>query len=109
MSYATVEELAVRLRTRATSENTALLQSCLDAAAQEIDAFADRLADDPIPSNDPLAHESNIARAVEWYKAADAAFGAIGYTDTGTLRAPRDDFARHAIRLTPLKQRFGLA
>ena len=109
MAYATVEDLAQRLRTRVTSENTALLQSCLDAAAQEIDAWADRFEDDPIPATDPLAHEGNLARAVEWYKAADAAFGAIGYTDTGTLRAPRDDFARHAIRLTPLKQRFGLA
>lgn len=109
MAYATVEDLALALRTRVTTENSARLQSCLDAAAEEIDAWVDRFPDDPIPEDDPLAHEENIARAVEWYKAADAAFGAIGYTETGTLRAPRDDFERHRIRLLPLKQSFGLA
>lgn len=109
MAYATVEELASALRTKVTAENTEFLQSCLDAAALEIDAWADRYLDDPIAPDDPLAHQENLTRAVEWYKAADAAFGAIGYTETGTLRAPRDDFARHAIRLAPLKQQYGLA
>lgn len=109
MAYATVDELAQVLHTRVTTENTAFLQACLDAAAEEIDAWADRLEDDPIPPTDPLAHHSNLSRAVEWYKSADAAFGAIGYTETGTLRAPRDDFARHAIRLQPLKTGYGLA
>lgn len=109
MAYATVEELAERLRTRVTAQNRDVLQSCLDAAAEEIDAYVDRPEEDPLSPTDPLAHETNVARAVEWFKAPDAAFGLIGYTETGTLQAPRDDFMRHAIRLTPLKRQFGLA
>ena len=37
MAYATVAELAAGLRIRVTTENTDLLQVCLDAAAAEID------------------------------------------------------------------------
>jgi hypothetical protein len=56
-----------------------------------------------------LANRVNIVRGVEWYKANDAAFGVIGFNDTGTLTAPRDGFNRHAFTLTPLKQGFGVA
>ena len=48
-------------------------------------------------------------RGVEWYKANDAAFGVIGFAETGALRAPRDSFARHGWTLIPLKQQFGVA
>jgi glyoxylate carboligase len=106
-AYATVDELAAALRVRVTEENTDALQACLDAAAEEIDHDVDRI--EPIPQDDPLANRVNIVRAVEWYKANDAAFGVIGYDQTGALQAPRDGFNRHAYTLTPLKQQWGLA
>jgi hypothetical protein len=107
MSYATTEELAAALRIRETESNTATLQACLDAAAQEIDHEVDR--DEPIPDGDALANRVNIVRGVEWFKANDAAFGVIGFDQTGVLTAPRDSFNRHAFELTPLKQNWGLA
>ena len=109
MAYATVEELADALRIRLTSTNQASLQTCLDAAAVEIDQAVDRTADDPIPADDPLANRVNLVRAVEWFKANDAAFGVVGFADTGALQAPRDAFARHAVALIPLKQQWGIA
>ena len=109
MAYATVEQLAAALRIRVTTENTEALQACLDAAAQEIDHDCDRFIDDPIPDDDPLAGRVNLVRGVEWFKANDAAFGVIGFDQTGALQAPRDGFNRHAFALTPLKQQWGVA
>jgi len=114
VSYATVEELAAALRIRLTAENTPTLQACLDAAADEIDHDIDwapvpaqLIADDEPP--DPLLNRVNVLRGVEWYKSNDAAFGVIGFDQTGTLQAPRDGFNRHAFTLSPLKQRWGIA
>ena len=108
MPYATPDELAAALRIRVTAENTATLQACVEAAAQEIDHYVDR-ADDPVPVDDPLAGRVNIVRGVEWFKANDAAFGMVGFDATGVLTAPRDGFARHAADLVPLTQTFGVA
>jgi len=109
MAYATVDELAAALRIRVNPENTDALQACLDAAADEIDHDVDRVADDPIPDGDAIANRVNILRAVEWWKSNDAAFGVIGFDQTGALTAPRDGFNRHAFTLTPLKQQWGIA
>lgn len=107
MAYATVDELAAALRIRVSAENTAGLQACLDAAAAEIDHTISALA--PIAGDDALANRVNILRGVEWWKANDAAFGVIGYDDTGALQAPRNGFRRHAAALIPLKQQWGVA
>jgi hypothetical protein len=107
--YCTVEELAAGLRIRVTPENEDLLTVCVDAAAQEITHEVDRPEDDPIPDSDPLANRVNVLRGVEWYKANDAAFGVIGFDQTGALQAPRDAFQRHAYTLTPLKRQWGVA
>lgn len=109
MAYATVEELAAALHTRVTPQNTDWLAKCLDAAAIEIDHSLDRSPDDPLPTDDALAGLVNVARGVEWWKANDAAFGGVGFPDTGILAVPRDPFARHAATLIPHKQRFGVA
>jgi hypothetical protein len=231
MAYATIDELAVALRVRVTAENTALLQTCLDAAALEINhdidlvleegtvhppapylfststqatdpgagrvrynkvstpptsqlyvdvlddaavdhtaglqeattsdviEFADAVASDvwerfqltgpavnntgwfmlPVaflaasterldrtegkqlavltlrparllpPQELALANRVNVLRGVEWYKSNDAAFGVIGFEETGALQAPRDGFNRHAYTLSPLKRQWGLA
>ena len=107
MAYATVDELAAALRIKATAENTTGLQRCLDAAAIEIDQSIDRTT--PVPPADPLLNRVNIVRGVEWWKANDAAFGIVGYDDTGALRVPRNPMARHRAELLPLKEQWGVA
>jgi len=119
VAYATPEELADALNVRLTAGNTASMQACLDAAAAEIDAEIDWLPT-PEPLIEPppplltddklaLANRINLVRAVEWWKSNAAAFGVIGFDQTGTLTAPRDGFSRHAYALTPLKQQWGIA
>src|SRR4029077_4105256 len=108
MAYATVDQLAGALRVAVTPKNTELLTLSVDAAASEIDQYVDRPADDPIPVDDALATMVNIARGIEWFKANDAAFGAVGFADIGVLSAPADPFARHARTLIPLKVQFGV-
>lgn len=64
----------------------------------------------PVPDDGTaLANRVNVLRGVEWFKAQDAAFGVIGFDQTGALQAPRDGFARHAYTLTPLKRRWAIA
>lgn len=107
MAYATPEELAAALNVKLTPANQDALQACLDAAAEEIDHEVDRT--DPMPTGDALANRVNLVRAVEWWKSNAAAFGVIGFDQTGALQAPRDGFNRHAYALTPLKQQWGIA
>jgi hypothetical protein len=107
VSYATVDELAAALRIKATAENTPVLQRCLDAAAEEIDHCIDRI--DPAPPDDALLNRVNVLRGVEWWKSNDAAFGVIGFDESGALQAPRDGFRRHAATLIPLRQQWGVA
>ena len=91
-------------------ETEAWLNACLDASALEIDHALDRLIDDPLPDPPPaLVVTVNVRAGVEWWKASDAAFGGVGFADTGVLRVPVDSFARHAATLTPLVQQFGIA
>lgn len=61
------------------------------------------------PLGQALVNRVNILRGVEWAKANDAAFGVIGFDQTGALTAPRDGFNRHAYTLTPLKVHWGFA
>ena len=110
MAYATVEELAAALHVKVTTEREPDLQRALDAAAEEIDQDLDRDPSDPLPDPAPAAVvATNISRAVEWYKAPDAAYGIVGVEDTGAIRAPLDGFARHAQNLTRYKSKFGIA
>lgn len=109
MAYASVEELAGALGIRLTTENTAPLQACLDAAAIEIDHTIAATEDAPIDPTNALANRVNLVRGVEWWKANDAAFGVIGFDQVGSLQAPRDSFSRHQKSLVPIKQRFGVA
>lgn len=107
MAYATVDELAAALRVKVTAETTDTYQRCLDAAAEEIDHTIDRVT--PVDPADPLLNRVNILRGVEWVKANDAAFGVIGFDETGALQAPRDGFRRHEATLLPLKEQWGVA
>lgn len=106
--YATVDELAAALSTRVTPDNTALLEDCLHAAAAEIDAYLDRI--DPMPTPTPAGVvRCNVNRAVEWYKASDAANGAVGIDQVGVLTPPPGDgFARHLLTIRYLRQKWGV-
>jgi hypothetical protein len=110
-AYCTIQELAEALRITVTAANTPTLTACCEAAAVEIvDAI-----DSPDPPDytgppwPPLINRVNVLRGVEWFKANDAAFGVLGYDQTGAIRTPRNGFARHALTLIPLKQQFGVA
>lgn len=109
MAYATVDELRFALnKTKPfTAEETAAAQASLDAAAVEIDHYLD-VVEAP-PAADALLNRVNVLRGVEWYKSNDAAFGVIGFNETGALQAPRDGFARHGRTLTPRKEKWGVA
>jgi len=107
MAYATPEQLAEALRIKVTPANTVLLEDCLEAAAEEIDHELDRL--EPLPDPPPaMVVRTNVNRAVEWFKAADAGTGMIGSNETGELQIPNDGFGRYALTLRPLKERFGV-
>lgn len=110
MAYADPDQLAAALRVQVTAANTDRLQACVDAASEEIDHALGRLDAEPLPDPAPaLIGQVCVARAVEWWKASDAAFGALGFDNVGVLTAPRDGFARHAADLIPYTQTFGVA
>ena len=107
MAYATADQLAEALRIKATTTNQKLLEDCLAAAAEEIDHELDR--DEPLGDPPPASvSRTNVNRAVEWYKAADAAYGMVGFDQVGVMQAPKDGFARHASAIIDAKQRFGV-
>jgi len=108
MTYASADQLAEALRVTVTGDNTPVLEACLDAASAEIAHYLDRTVVLPTPTPS-LVERVCVARGVEWWKANDAAFGAIGTQNTGVLNAPTDGFDRHAKNLLPFKQQFGIA
>jgi hypothetical protein len=109
MAYATADDLAEALRIRVTPTNQQMLDDCLDAAAGEIDFDLDR-GDVPLPLPVPAeVKRCNVNRAVEWFKAADAAYGIVGFEQVGLLHAPKDGFARHAVTITAYKIGWGVA
>lgn len=107
----TPADLAAALRISATPTNTPALQRCIDAADHECLASIDPFERvNPLAVDEqPLYDSTVLQRSVEWWKANDAAFGIVGYAETGGLRAPKDGFDRHAVVLAPLKQQWGLA
>lgn len=108
--YASADDLAAAVRVTVSAKNQAQLDACVAAASEEIDHELDRAVDDPLPDPAPaLVHETCIARGVEWWKASDAAFGALGFDGAVAVQTPRDAFARHAANLVPYKRGFGVA
>ena len=110
MAYATTDQLAEALRIRVTPANQQLLADCLDSAAEEIDQWLDRPEESPLPEPTPPGIvRCNVNRAVEWYKAADAAYGMVGFDQVGVRQAPTDGFTRHGYSITRWKLRWAVA
>jgi hypothetical protein len=108
--YATAEQLAEALRIAVTVKNQAALDRCVAAASARIDQYCDRPATNPMPVPTPaLVEQECISFAVELWKAPDAAFGAVGFDNTGVLTVNRDTFGRHAKILIEYKVGFGVA
>lgn len=108
-AYATVSELARILKVRAPSpEQEIAMQRVLDTAALEIDAEVGRTE----PYEDPpaLVVEVNLERAVEHWQQQEVPFGIIfGGGEGIAVTTARDTWQRHAHKLAPLKQTWGLA
>jgi hypothetical protein len=111
--YATVTELARILKIRApTVEQEAAMQRVLDVAAGEIDSEIDLSATaTPLAGWQlALAEEVNLERAVEHWRQQESPFGLIGLgPELPAERTAQDSWARHANKLAPLKDQWGLA
>jgi hypothetical protein len=113
VAYAEVEELArvLRLRAPTDAQGTAMAR-VLDAAAYEIDSEVFGSADlgslgygTPYPA---LVVEVNLERAVEHWQQQESPFGIIGLGDAVPVATARDSWDRHAMKLAPLKQTWGI-
>jgi hypothetical protein len=108
--YATVLELARILKIRnPTSEQEDAMTRVLTAAALEIDSELGRAGSfgEPYPA---LVVEVNLERAVEHWRQMESPFGLIGLgADVPAERTAQDSWNRHANKLAPLKDEWGLA
>jgi hypothetical protein len=109
--YAGTAELARILKLRApTVDQLAAMERVLTTSAMEIDAELGRYASfgTPYPS---LVVQVNLERAVEHWQQQEAAFGIIGLggIETGVVHTARDTWDRHAHKLAPLKDTWGMA
>jgi hypothetical protein len=110
--YATIDELAALLRVSASSRHAAL-RRVLEAAATEIDdeIGATDINGNTIPYGSPpaLVSEVNLERAVEHWQQMQSPFGVIGMGEIGATYTARDSWDRHAHKLSPLKNSWGLS
>jgi hypothetical protein len=113
MPYADTTELAriVKIRTPSAEQEVAL-QRVLDVAEGEIDAEID-LADDAEALAGwqlALCAEVCLERAVEHWQQQESPFGLIGIgAEFGATPTSKDSWERHAHKLAPLKNQWGLA
>jgi len=104
--YATVDELAQLLRVDPDQRHSAL-RRVLVSAAEEIDAELDRAsAFTTVPA---LVVEVNLERAVEHWQQMQSPFGVMGLGSEVPQRIGRDSWDRHAHKLAPLKEAWGIA
>lgn len=110
-AYCTIDQVAADLNIAVTVANTEKLTRCAEAAAKEIDHAIDSITA-PVYTQpwEPLYTAVNVSRAVQWFKASDAAVtGVAGYDQTGQLKAPATSFAAWAAMLIPHKDQWGIA
>jgi hypothetical protein len=110
--YGTVDELFRILKIRTPSDDqTQAADRVLSAATGEIDSEID-LPDDEALSGwqVALATEVCLERAVEHWRQQESPFGLLGLDAVGAVAfASKDSWGRHAEKLAPLKQQWGLA
>jgi len=105
--YASVEELAALLRIRVSDRSDAL-QRVLETAAYEIDMELGRIL--PFSPPPALVVEVNLERAVEHWQQMQSPFGVLGLGfESGPAFVSRDSWDRHAHKLAPLKETWGIA
>lgn len=105
--YATTTELAGILHVTESS-NLVALTRVLTAAAAEIDAELGRAA--PFAEAPDLVVEVNLERAVEHWQQMKSPFGILGLgSEAGGTFTATDSWSRHAAKLMPYKESFGIA
>jgi hypothetical protein len=106
--YGTVDELARILQiTSPTVAQTAAMSRCLEAASYEADSFMARSTPLTDARQVQLVTEMVYERAREHWQQQEVAFG-IWDNALGAVVIGRDTFARHALKLLPLREHFGL-
>lgn len=111
-TYATVHDLARILKIRSPNvEQKAAMRRVLVTATGEIDAEIDLESTSELAGWQLLlAEEVCLERAVEHWRQQEAPFGLIGLEGIGGVeRTARDSWERHANKLAPLKEQWGLA
>jgi len=113
VGYTTREELARILKIRAPStEQNLALDRCLTTAQVEIDAEINLSATaTPLTADQlELAAEVQLERAIEHWRQEESPFGLVGLgAEMGQLFTSKDTWDRHAYKLAPLKNQWGLA
>ena len=111
MAYATLEDFLRKLgKTNPTAAELEDAQGCLDAAAQEIDAYLGWLTTPPTltPEQTALVEIVNLDRAGEHWRYTP--YGALPQgPDLPPVLTARDSWYRHARKLSSLKTSWGFA
>lgn len=95
-----------------TAEQLIAGEAVLNVASLEVDSEIDFTEDAPALSGPALdlANEVTLERAVEHWQQRESPFGLMPFGPEGFAeRIPRDSWRRHAEKLAPLKQQWGLA
>ena len=108
LSYGTTDELARILKIRSpTADQLTAMERVLASASGEVNAEIDRT--DAIAGwQVQLATEVTLERAVEHWQQEEVPYG-IWENALGPVVVGRDTWDRHALKLAPLKQQWGLA
>lgn len=112
ITFTTVSELQRILKLRSpTDEQVTAMQRVLDSAAGEIRFEVDLVEGNVLSGWQlALAAEVNLERAVEHWQQMESPFGIIGLgAEFGATHTARDSWERHALKLVPLKEQWGIA
>lgn len=115
MAYAETDELFRILKIRNPSdEQTAAAERVLETAAGEIDAEIDLASDATLEAWQlELVTQVNLERAAEHWAQQEIQFGLVFTGDAalggGAERLARDTWERHALKLAPAKNQWGIA
>lgn len=111
-AYGTVSELARILKIRTpTADQTVALERVMLAASGEINSEIDLAADTSLAGwQVALAEEVCLERAAELWKEQEVQFGLVGIgSEFGATRIATNTWEKYAMKLAPLKDRWGLA